>query len=430
MSDPAYLEINGRAYAFPSEPVVVVCIDGSEPAYHADAAAAGHMPFLSSMLRRGTELVGDAVMPSFTNPNNVSIATGAAPVIHGITGNYFYDRSQGLEVMMNDEEFLRAPTIFAAFERAGVDVAIVTAKDKLRRLLGAGLKTGPCFSAEKADEASIDGTPVVELVGLPSPPVYSAELSEFVMAAGVAIMRKHRPLITYLSLTDYVQHKFAPGTEEANRFYAMVDSYLGQLDALGAILVVTADHGMNAKTTGDGTARVVYLEEHLDRWLGAGRSRVVLPITDPYTAHHGSLGSFAFVYLEEPLVDVIAERLSGVPGVTEVLSRQDAALRFELPTDRIGDLAIVADRHVALGTSPGQHDLAALDRPLRSHGGLSEQRVPVLVNRRVAVPSGHRLRNFDAYWLALNLAGGPRNDLETASLRARNVRDKGYVTDL
>lgn len=401
------LRINDREYRFAGSPVVVVCIDGSEPDYHEQAIAAGGMPYLASVIERGGGLEADCAMPSFTNPNNLSIATGVAPSVHGICGNYFYDSASDSEVLMNDPRFLRVPTIFAEFESVGGHVAVVTAKDKLRRLLGAGLERGICFSAELADRATSAEnriTGLIDLVGQPQPSVYSAELSEFVLAAGVRILERDRPDLMYLSLTDYIQHKHAPGSPVANAFYEMMDSYFAQLDALGAVLVITADHGMNAKSDGQGEPRVVYLEPHLDDWLGAGAARVILPITDPYTAHHGALGSFATVYLPDGAdIDAITARLAALPGIDRVLHRDPACAELELPNDRVGDLVLIAERNTALGTEPGRHDLSQLDEPLRSHGGLTEQRVPFLVNRELTpLPSEHRLRNFDAYWVATN----------------------------
>ena len=245
------IAVNGREYAKPKQPIVVVCVDGCEPDYITQAIQAGVAPFLAKMLASGSSLLGDCVVPSFTNPNNLSIVTGVPPAVHGICGNYFLDESTGREVMMNDPAYLRAPTLLAAFSEAGASVAVVTAKDKLRSLLGHGLQGGICFSAEKADQATtanagIDN--VLELVGKPVPSVYSAHLSEFVFAAGVRLLETRRPDLIYLSTTDYVQHKCAPGSEGANAFYAMMDGYLAQLDALGAVIGLTADHGMSAKT--------------------------------------------------------------------------------------------------------------------------------------------------------------------------------------
>ena len=407
------VQANGRRYRKPAAPVVVVCVDGCEPDYITQAIQAGVAPHLQRMLATGSSLIGDCVVPSFTNPNNVSIVTGVPPSVHGICGNYFYDVAADREVMMNDPAYLRAPTLLAAFADAGATVAAVTAKDKLRTLLGHGLK-GICFSAEKADQASLASggiDRVLELVGRPVPSVYSADLSEFVFAAGVRLLQTRRPDLMYLSTTDYVQHKCAPGTPEANAFVAMMDGYLGQLDAAGAVIGLTADHGMSPKTDAAGRPRVIYLQQVLDEHLGAASARVILPITDPYVVHHGALGSFATVYLPAGRRAHAARVLQGLPGVEVVLTREQAAERFELAADRIGDLVVVADHLTVLGTSAARHDLSGLTVPLRSHGGISEQKVPLLFNRPLqGVDPARRLRNFDVFDLALNHAHPHRQD--------------------
>jgi phosphonoacetate hydrolase len=247
---------------------------------------------------------------------------------------------------------------------------------------------------------------VPAMLGLPVPDVYSAALSEFVFAAGVELLRARRPDLIYLSTTDYIQHKHAPGTAGANAFYAMMDRHLAELEALGAVIALTADHGMNAKTGMDARPDVIYLQDLLDGWLGAGVARVILPITDPYVVHHGALGSFATVYLPQG-VDrtTLAQRLGGQRGMDVVLGREAAAQRFELPADRIGDLVVISERFTVIGTSAARHDLSALEVPLRSHGGLSEQRVPLILNRPIAgLDPNRRWRNFDAFDLALNHA--------------------------
>jgi phosphonoacetate hydrolase len=401
------IEVNGRRYAAPKQSTVIVCVDGCEPDYIAQAVAAGQMPTMKRFLAEGTALVGDCVVPSFTNPNNLSIVTGAPPSVHGICGNYLFDVDSGTEVMMNDPKWLRAPSILAGLADAGASVAVVTAKDKLRKLLGHGMK-GICFSSEKADQATLEENGidhVLPLVGMPVPDVYSAELSEFIFAAGVRLLETRRPDIMYLSTTDYVQHKHAPGDPDANRFYAMLDRYLTRLDQLGAVVALTADHGMNAKTKLDASPNVIFLQDLLDGWLGRERTRVILPITDPYVVHHGALGSFATIYLPADAASEIAARLRGLLGVEVVLTRAEAAARFELPADRIGDLVVVSERSVVLGTSRSRHDLSQLELPLRSHGGISEQRVPIILNRPIPnLDANRRWRNFDAFDLALNLA--------------------------
>ena len=402
------IDVNGRSYQWMKDPVVVICVDGCEYDYLERAAASGSAPFIAKMLRGGSAFKGNAVVPTFTNPNNLSIVTGAPPAVHGICGNYFYDRDADAEVMMNDPKYLRAPTVLAAFANAGAKVAVVTAKDKLRKLLGHGMKMGAgcvCFSSEKAAEVTLaeNGIEnVVGLVGMPVPSVYSAELSEFVFAAGVKLLETRRPDLMYLSTTDYVQHKFAPGTAGANAFYAMMDRYLAKLDALGAVVALTADHGMNAKTKADGSPNVIYLQDLLDGWLGSERSRVILPITDPYVVHHGALGSFATIYLDAADRASVIDRLKATEGIESALAKAEACARFELPPDRMGDVVVVSTRHVVLGTSAKRHDLSGLDAPLRSHGGVTEQTVPLLFNRKVNGLEGRKLRNFDILDVALN----------------------------
>jgi phosphonoacetate hydrolase len=68
----------------------------------------------------------------------------------------------------------------------------------------------------------------------------------------------------------------------------------------------------------------------------------------------------------------------------------------------MGDLVVVSTRHVVLGTSAKRHDLSGLDAPLRSHGGVTEQTVPLLFNRKVTGIENRRLRNFDILDVALN----------------------------
>ncbi|MEY3914141.1 MAG: phosphonoacetate hydrolase [Betaproteobacteria bacterium] len=402
------IEVNQRQYPLPRQPVVVVCVDGCEPDYLGQAVATGYMPWMKQVLTQGTGLIADCVVPTFTNPNNLSIVTGAPPSVHGICGNYLYDSANDVEVMMNDPKWLRAPSILAALSNAGKQVAVVTAKDKLRQLLGHQM-TGICFSAEKADkttlaEHGIEG--VLSKVGKPLPSVYSADLSEFVFAAGVWLMRHQQPDVMYLSTTDYIQHKYAPGTEGANSFYAMMDGYMQQLHDMGCVIALTADHGMNAKVGMDGQPQVIYLQDWFDAWLGVGQSRVILPITDPYVVHHGALGSFATVYLpSETQASQAQQRLQQEPGIEAVYTREEAARHFELPPDRIGDLVVVSERSTVMGTSQAKHDLSGLDAPLRSHGGVSEQRVPLIVNRPIAgLDRKRRWRNFDAFELALQSA--------------------------
>ena len=404
------VSVNGRDYRWPKSPLVVICCDGSEPAYMEVAMAAGLMPNLERIIAKGENLRGHSAIPSFTNPNNLSIVTGRPPAVHGICGNYLIDPATGQETMMNDPKWLRAPTIFAAFQKAGAKVAVVTAKDKLRLLLGKGLVfdgSAVAFSSEKADKATLKDNGIENpcaLVGMAVPEVYSAELSEFVFAAGVKLLAGMRPDLMYLSTTDYVQHKYAPGSDGANRFYAMMDRYLGELDAGGATIVIVADHGMKDKHRADGAPDVIYLQDLLDARFGKGKTKVILPITDPYVVHHGALGSFATVYAYGPDIEDVMIWIARQPGIDVVLDRKQGCARFELPEDRMGDVIVISGGPAGskvIGTSRDKHDLSGLNEPLRSHGGLTEQEIPVISNRKLRdLPA--QLRNFDAFAIGCN----------------------------
>ena len=410
---PVTVQANGRAYPWPRVPAIAICLDGCEPAYLDEAIRAGLMPALVKIRDKGTVRFAHSVIPSFTNPNNLSIATGRPPSVHGICGNYLYNPETGEEVMKNEPMVLRATTVFQAFYEACAKVEVVKATDKLSGLLGKGLKFDDgralCFSAEKSDtttlaEHGIDNASTH--FGLAVPEVYSAELSEFVFAAGVQLLKEFRPDVMYLTTTDYVQHKYAPGVRQANAFYAMFDKYLAELDALGAAIVVTADHGMKPKHHADGSPNVVYVQDLLDEWLGKDAARVILPITDPYVVHHGALGSFATAYLPKGADrEAVMAKLGKIEGITLVLGREEGCARFELPEDRMGDIILISGENKTIGTSEHRHDLAALDEPLRSHGGLTEQEVPFIVNRVLPdLPDAPELRNFDAFFYAVTAA--------------------------
>jgi len=396
------IELNGRRYRKPQRPTVVICVDGCDPEYLERGIADGIFPTIGSFRREGYLGTADAVVPTFTNPNNVSIVTGAPPSVHGIAGNYYLDRASGREVMMTDEGLMRSETILALMARAGVGTAAVTAKDKLRKLLGRNLD-GICFSSEYADAG------VEALVGRGRPDMYSADLSLFVLDAGVALLERGMARLLYLSLSDYVQHAHAAGAPEADAFNRAIDDRVQRFVELGALVGLVADHGMNDKALPNGEPNVIFLEDELNRRFGAGAVRVICPITDPFVRHHGALGSFVRVYARGA-ADIPALMAASVelPGVALVLDAANAAHRFELPLDREGDFIVLGDANTAIGASKVEHDLSGLaGHRLRSHGGLGEQLVPFLLSQPLTAEYRHiaetrRLRNYDIFDFALN----------------------------
>ena len=406
------LSINNREYpSILNQTSIVICLDGSQKEYIDEASKLNLTPNLDDIIQKGENLMAHSAIPSFTNPNNISIVTGQPSSVHGICGNFFYTPETGKEVMMNDPQYLRAPTIFEKFYQAGAKIALVTAKDKLRTLLGNGLKFNEgrtiCFSAEKSDQATkiengIEN--VNEWLGMPVPEVYSQDLSEFVMAAGVKLMEEFKPDIMYLSTTDYIQHKYAPGHEVANKFYSMFDKYIGQLDAIGATIIITADHGMKPKSKEDGSPNAIFLQDHLDDKFNKDKTKVILPITDPYVVHHGALGSFATIYLEDKndLEDVMME-IKKIKDIEVVLNKEEGCSQYNLPKDRMGDIICMSSEFMTIGSSKDKHNLSGLNEPLRSHGGLHEREVPFIVNKKMPqIDSNKQLYNYDAFYYAIS----------------------------
>jgi phosphonoacetate hydrolase len=390
------IELNGRRYRTPERPTVVICVDGFDPAYVERGIDDGILPTIAGFGRKGWLGTADAVMPTFTNPNNVSIVTGAPPSVHGIAGNYYLDRESGREVMITDDRLMRSETILGLMSQHGVATAAVTAKDKLRRMLGHGLD-GVCFSSECADAG------VEAMVGRARPDMYSADLSLFVLDAGLQLMERGDARLLYLSLSDYVQHGHAPGDPEADAFHKALDERVARFVELGAVVGLVADHGMNDKL------RVIFLEDELSGRFGGGAARVICPITDPFVRHHGALGSFVRVYARDE-VDIAAMMTvsAALPGVAGVFDRTEASRRFELPYDREADFVVLGNADTAIGAARAEHDLSGLaGHRLRSHGGQGEQRVPFILSRpltpgyRRRAETG-RLRNFDIFDFALN----------------------------
>ena len=312
--------------------------------------------------------------------------------------------------MMNNPQYLRAPTIFEKYYEAGARIALVTAKDKLRKLLGNGLKYNEkraiCFSAEKSDHTNLleHGIENVNTwIGRPVPNVYSQDLSEFVMACGVKLLKEFKPHLMYLSTTDYIQHKYPPGHEVANRFYSMFDKYVGELNAIDSTIIITADHGMKAKSKSDGSPNAVFLQDYLDQVFGVKTTKVILPITDPYVVHHGALGSFATIYLEDKnKINLVINEIKKINDIEVVLNNKEACSTYNLPPDRMGDIVCMSSEFSTIGSSKEKHDLKSLNEPLRSHGGLHEREVPFIVNKKIKnINDIEQLYNYDAFYLAI-----------------------------
>lgn len=413
MTSESTVTLHGRTYVLPTQPTVVVCVDGFDPEYLQEGITAGIIPNLASFVKNGFHTTAHSCMPSFTNPNNVSIITGSPPAVHGIAGNFFLDSETGEEKMVLDDTLLRGDTILQLMAQRGVRVAAVTAKDKLRRILSHGLRGTDAisFSSEYAGSCTIEenGIDQVETwIGRKAPNQYSGDLSIYVLDAGVQLLEEKRADLLYLTLSDFIQHKHAPNSAEANEFFVALDSRIGRMVELGAVVAVTGDHGMSDKCGEDGNPNILFLEDVLTIGWGAHSARVICPITDPFVRHHGALGSFVRVHVRNKKdVPEMIKHCETLPQVESVLSAQDAARTFEMPLDREGDFVVVSKKNAVIGGCEEEHDLSNIsDHRLRSHGGLSEQEIPLLLSKPMRdqeKAAKHGLwRNYDAFDLGLN----------------------------
>jgi phosphonoacetate hydrolase len=408
-------ELNGVTYQWPSKPVVVVCVDGGDPAYFEQGIRERVLPNVERFMRQGFYAVADGTVPSFTCPNNMSIVTGAQPRVHGISGNFYLEPETRQPIAMTGPELLRCSTVLAEYARRDAKIVSITSKDKLRQQLQKGIDLTQghiSFSAQLAEACTVNENGienVLELAGMPQPDMYSAELSLFVLEAGIKLLERDRPTISYLSLTDFIQHKYAPHEPEAQAFYRKLDHAIGRLVELGAVLGITADHGMNDKSKADGSPNVIWLQDVLDEEFAPGRTTVICPITDPFVAHHGSLGGFVRVYCNDATQPEDVIRFTRqLPGVESVWDRMSAVKTFDLPADREGDVVVISEAGVCIGAAEKDHDLSGLaGHRLRTHGGVSEAKVPFLVSEPLnqeywARAVGRTLRSHQIFEYTIN----------------------------
>ncbi len=409
-------QLNGVTYRVPESPVAVVCVDGGDPQYFDAAKKAGVIPNIARFMEDGFSCIAHCVIPSFTCPNNISIATGGPPSIHGISGNFYLDRQTGEAVIMTGPELMRSRTIFDVVSKTGVKTVVITAKDKLRKQLGKNLDVSAghiCFSSEHADQCTMEENGidnVLSFVGQPLPDIYSEELSLFVLDGGIKLLKQEDPPgLLYLSLTDFVQHKYVPDHPQALEFYKSLDDRFARLEQLGAIVGFVADHGMKDKCDVDGSYNIVYLQDLLDERFGSGTTRVICPITDAFVGHHGSLGGFVRVHCFNGVsAQAAADFIRPIEGIEEVLGREEAATRFDLPFDVEGDVVVISEESYCVGMGRDDHDLAGLNgERLRSHGGISERDVPFAVSRPLnaeyaARAKSEQLKSYHIFDFAVN----------------------------
>ena len=324
--------------------------------------AATNLPNLQKLAASGFYRHANAVIPSVTNVNNVSIATGTFPETHGITTNYHVDRTTGKGEFIEDDRFLLAPTLFetAKASKFADRTALFVTKQKLLRMLASG--TDIAVAAEAPPDEYIQMAGPVEQI-------YSAEINWWLLRAVRETLRREDPELVYCSTTDWVQHKYAPNAEHSQQHLATLDAIIGDIvdDNPEREIYITADHGMLPKTTALDPGRVL---------TERGVSASAIPIIkDRYVAHHSNLGGAAYVFLKDQVDTLKAiEILLSTPGIEEAYSAEDAAQTFRLHRERIGDIFVLADETTVFG----ELETAVEPTNVRSHGSRHESYVPII----------------------------------------------------
>ena len=339
-------------------PRLIFMIDG----FGLDYLASGAAPFLSELFDEGGE-EAEGLWPTVTNVNNAAIACAAPPAVTGITGNSFLDPDSGVDRYMDRAAMLTTPTLLETWSAAGRRCALLSVKGKTGRLLGRGVEY--MVSTETVPPE------IADAVGAP-PHIYTSEVNIWLVDC-LAWLLAHRPDLDtfYVHTTDYPMHMWAPEQDGSQEHLRQLDAAIrAVVDAVPhAEVLVTADHGMNAKTRALDLGRILAAR-------GVTGARALSIEKDGYVGHHRDLGGGAWVWAGEDQIDQAAKILASLDGVEEVLPRAEAAARFQLNPDRMGDLAVLADRRSVFGDL--QTETEALPPGYRSHGSGYEREVPLI----------------------------------------------------
>lgn len=323
------------------------------------------MPVFRQMGSAGLFREVQAVMPSVTNANNVSICCGAWPAEHGITGNSYFDETAGGAEYMENADFLRVPNLLQRAATRGIRSALLTCKKKTINLLARGADVAVAAEEPPPEFVSRYGAP---------PGIYSREINYWLWKVAIDLL-KNRPDIgcLYVHTTDYPMHEWPPEAAESREHLATLDGLLGEARdaAPDAAFLLTADHGMNYKRRCWDLARACAARGRPLRFaLSAERDR--------YVKHHRTFGGTAWVWLNrQEDAPEVTRILHGLEGVEDVLPRADAARRFHLMPERIGELMVLGDRDTVFGETTAERE--ELDPTYRSHGSLHELDVPLVI---------------------------------------------------
>ncbi len=337
------------------------------------------LPNIQRMADEGFFKEVTGVFPSVTNVNNVSIACGAWPAEHGIVANSYFDRETNSAQYMNAAEMIDVPTIFEWAKKQGVGTALLTSKRKTLELFHEHLDFG--VAAEDAPQE------LIEKYGQPAG-IYSREINYWLWGVAVDLLKTRPDLgLVYVHITDYPMHAWSETALESKEHLTQLDALIGEAveAAPDAAFYLTADHAMNKKT------RCWDLEKVCEA-KGVPVQFVLSPERDYYIKHHRNFTGCSWIWLNDPEdAEKVTAILSELDGVEEILSREEAAERFHLRADRIGDLTVTGDKDTMFGEMDSEYEDLAED--YRAHGSLYEMQLPLIIfNEQGELPDPAELR--------------------------------------
>ena len=265
-----------------ANPVLMISIDGLRPADITDAPARGlKVPTLRAIMANGAWASGARnVLPTVTYPNHTTLVTGAAPAVHGITGNTTFDpmmkNSEGWYWYTSD---MRVGTLWDAVHKQGK----VTASINWPVSVGAAaidFNLPEYWRTWQPDDAKL--VTALSTPGLVAELARATHIDEFTLqseepeadaarcAYAAALITAHHPqfMTLHVSALDHYEHKFGPGSPEANATLEKIDGYLGKLiaDARKAepdvVVAIVSDHGF-APVQHDVNLMTVFINEGL-----------------------------------------------------------------------------------------------------------------------------------------------------------------------
>ncbi len=377
---------------FSKQRVIIIMMDGFGEKYYRAAS----MPFLNQIEKQGIYKVVPSLMPAVTNVNNMSIATGTTPAENGITGNVFFNEKKQEEEYVEDPSLLLTPSLFQKAHQLGIKSALLSVKKKTIDVLGKYADYTLCPECLTVHEDKWANPPALS-------GVYTREVNYELMDVADSLLRNDREVkLIYIHTTDYPMHMWPPESDSVKTFLSEMDHCISKLyeTAPDAAILITADHGMNHKTQAWDLQQAC-AESHTPIKIA------ISPEKDRYMKHHKGLGGSAYIYLlKSSDAASVKKTLIGLKGVDAVLTKSEAARKYHLMPERIGDFMVLGDINTVFGQLNGDA-YEKLPDTYRTHGSTYEAHVPLFVyNAKTAPPASYFNANYKlTAWLFSDRSG-------------------------